>query len=39
MHEPELRLRLAAHGLATIRARHSCAHRAAELLQIVETLG
>jgi len=27
---------LAAHGLATIRARHTCAHRAAELLGIVE---
>ncbi len=25
---------LAAHGLDTIRARHSCAHRAAELLAI-----
>jgi spore maturation protein CgeB len=39
MHEPELRERLAAHGLATIHARHSCAHRAGELLRIVEALG
>ena len=29
---------LAAHGLATILARHTCAHRAAELLAIVGTL-
>ncbi len=34
-----LRASLAAHGLATIRARHSCAHRAAELLAIAATLG
>jgi spore maturation protein CgeB len=26
---------LGAHGLTTVRARHTCAHRAAELLQIV----
>lgn len=32
--DPQLRASLAAHGLATIRARHSCAHRAAELLAI-----
>ena len=38
MHAPELRRRLAAHGLATIRARHSCAHRVQELLQIVAGL-
>ncbi len=36
--DPALRGRLAAHGLATIHARHSCAHRAAELLGILETL-
>lgn len=33
-----LRAELAAHGLATVRARHSCAHRAAELLGVVERL-
>ena len=33
-----LRESLAAHGLATIRARHSCAHRVDELLAIVERL-
>jgi spore maturation protein CgeB len=36
--EPALRERLAARGLATIRARHSCAHRVDELLGIVATL-
>ena len=34
-----LRHALAAHGLATIRARHTCAHRADELLAIAEHLG
>ncbi len=29
---------LAARGLATVRARHTCAHRAAELLAIVDSL-
>ena len=33
-----LRQALVAHGLATIRARHSCAHRAGELLGIVARL-
>jgi spore maturation protein CgeB len=33
--DPDLRGALAAHGLATIRARHTCAHRADELLGIV----
>lgn len=37
-HEPALRAGLASHGLATIRARHSCAHRAAELLAVASTL-
>ena len=32
--EPELRASLVRHGLETIRARHTCAHRAIELLQI-----
>ena len=36
--EPALRAELAAHGLATIRARHTCAHRAAELLAIAGRL-
>lgn len=37
--DPGLRSALAAHGLATIRARHSCAHRAVELLAIAAHLG
>ena len=32
--DPETAHALAAHGLETIRARHTCAHRAAELLDI-----
>lgn len=36
--DPALRAGLAARGLSTIRARHSCAHRAAELLAVVERL-
>ena len=36
--EPDLRASLAAHGLATIRARHTCALRVAELLAIVALL-
>jgi spore maturation protein CgeB len=36
--DPELRAGLAAAGLATIEARHTCAHRADELLAIVERL-
>jgi spore maturation protein CgeB len=38
LHDPDLREALAEHGLATIRARHTCAHRVTELLAIVETL-
>ncbi len=38
-HEPALRDSLAAHGLETIRARHTCAHRAVELLGVVRRLG
>ena len=34
--EPDLRRSLAESGLETIRARHTCAHRAQELLDIVE---
>ncbi len=37
-HDPELRDALARHGLDTIRARHSCAHRARELLAIAHAL-
>ena len=37
-HDAALRAALAAHGLATIAARHTCAHRARELLGIVATL-
>ena len=37
-HDPALRASLAAQGLATIRARHTCGHRADELLAIVAEL-
>ncbi len=36
--DPGLCAALAAHGLATIRARHTCAHRARELLAIAAEL-
>lgn len=36
--DPDLRAALAKNGLETIRARHSCAHRADELLAIVAGL-
>jgi spore maturation protein CgeB len=36
--DPELRASLAHSGLETIRARHTCAHRAGELLAIVAEL-
>ena len=36
--DPDLRAALAAHGLATIRARHTCAIRVDELLAIVQKL-
>ncbi len=36
--DPELRASLVAHGLETVRARHSCAHRVDELLAIAGTL-
>ena len=35
--DAELRAALAAQGLATVRARHSCAHRARELLAVTAT--
>ena len=34
----DVRASLAAHGLATIRARHTCAHRVDELLAILRRL-
>jgi spore maturation protein CgeB len=37
-HEPALRARLRERGLATIRARHTCAHRVDELLRIRRSL-
>jgi spore maturation protein CgeB len=36
--EPDLRESLSRSGLETIRARHTCAHRARELLEIVERI-
>ncbi len=38
IHDRGLRADLAAHGLATIRARHTCAHRVDELLGILQRL-
>ena len=38
VHDAALRRSLVAHGLETIRARHSCAHRARELVAIAEDL-
>ncbi len=38
LRDPDRAAALAAHGLATIRARHTCAHRAEELLAIVRAL-
>ena len=37
--DADLRAELAARGLATIRARHTCAHRVDELLRIAASLG
>ena len=37
-HDPDLRDSLAASGLETVLARHTCAHRANELLAIVSRL-
>jgi spore maturation protein CgeB len=37
-HDPALRASLAAAGLETVRARHTCAHRVDELLAILATL-
>ncbi len=38
-HDAALRAWLAASGLETVRARHTCAHRARELLDIATSLG
>jgi spore maturation protein CgeB len=38
LNEPELARALSEHGLATVRNRHTCAHRVDELLEIVERL-
>ena len=37
--DAEARRQMAAHGLETIQARHTCAHRARQLLEICEELG
>jgi spore maturation protein CgeB len=37
--DPDLRSGLVASGLARIRARHTCGHRAEELLAIADRLG
>jgi spore maturation protein CgeB len=39
LHDPDLACALVAHGLETIRARHTCAHRVDELLEICRVLG
>lgn len=36
--DPALRAELAAHGLATIRAHHTCAHRADELIAVMDRM-
>jgi spore maturation protein CgeB len=38
-HDPDLRRSLVENGLAAIRGRHSCAHRAEQLIAILATLG
>ena len=37
-HDPDLRSALVDHGLATIAARHTCAHRVDELMGVLTTL-
>jgi spore maturation protein CgeB len=37
--DPDLRRSLVENGLAAIRSRHSCAHRAEQLLAILATYG
>jgi spore maturation protein CgeB len=38
LHDPQLPRQLAAHGLETIHARHTCAHRVDELMRIYQEL-
>jgi hypothetical protein len=38
LNEPAAAQELARHGISTIRARHTCAHRVDELLQICHEL-
>jgi spore maturation protein CgeB len=38
LHDPDLASALAAHGLDTIRRRHTCAHRVDELLAILNSM-
>ena len=38
-HDAELRAALTAHGLATVKARHTCAHRVDELMGVLDKLG
>ncbi len=37
LNETDLAGRLTSHGLKTIRARHTCAHRVDELLSFIES--
>ena len=39
LHDDALARSLAEHGIATIRARHTCAHRVTELLDVARELG
>jgi spore maturation protein CgeB len=39
LHDPDLARSLREHGLATVAARHTCAHRVDELLAIAGELG
>lgn len=39
LHDPDLASSLRRRGLATIRSRHTCAHRVDELLEVCEELG
>jgi spore maturation protein CgeB len=39
LEDPQAAAQLAANGLATVRARHTCAHRVDELLAIAEEVG
>jgi spore maturation protein CgeB len=39
LHDPQLARSLREHGLATVRARHTCGHRVDELLEIAAELG